>query len=204
MTQKQIQLEIFDRDSKAKKESKSEGDIIQDVAEFKFPTQLYIKISALIIMVIVSFALGVERGKVISKRNISTRFIADNKSTEIGQEIPIKKATTQEEQSAKNTAKNKIAEDKTKVSDKAKTEEKTKDTKINTPGYIIQVASYKKNSSFIDKEIAKLQKNGYNTLTISGGEYIGICAGKFANREEAQKHLSQLQRIYKDCLIRKI
>ncbi|MBL7196886.1 MAG: SPOR domain-containing protein [Candidatus Omnitrophica bacterium] len=182
-----MQLEIFEQGPRVKKEIKTHRDISGKTSEFKFPTQLYIKFACLIIVIIMSFALGVERGKIISRKEISTRFQADSKSPEITKNI-----ATKDEKIQKQPVDNK------------KLEKKVKDEKIQTSGYIIQVASYKKNSSYIEKEITKLQRNGYDTLTISGGEYMGICAGKFTNKKEAQKHQKELQRTYKDCFIRKL
>lgn len=195
MTQhKHMQLEIFEDAYKSKKTKNIYSGTVDDAPEFKFPTQLCIKAACLLIVVLVSFALGVERGKLISKKKISTRVLAEGKAQEIVKEIVIKEEVKKPEttiQKAKPPAKDK------------KLEKKEKDDKIITSGYMIQVASYKKNSSFIEKEITNLQKSGYNTHTVSGNNYMGICA-KFNNKGEAQKHLKILQKTYKDCFIKKI
>lgn len=191
MTQhKQTQLEIFEHTStRVKRGIRPHRETADKIPEFKFPTQLCIKAACLLIITIVSFGLGVERGKVVSKKKVSTRFLAAKKTPAIIKEISLK-----EEKIQKPTQKNK------------KLEKKEKTDRIQTSSYIIQVASYKKNSSYIDRELAKLKKNGYKTITISSssGEYMGICAGKYRNKKEAQKYLRSLQRTYKDCFIRKI
>jgi len=189
MDEKQIQLEIFEQGHKAKKEASRDKLVPENIVDFKFPTKACIQAACLIIAIIISFALGVEKGKKVSKENVSTRFLAESTlpSQEIQKEIPVKKEEIIE----------------TPVENKKIEKEKKSDT-IMTSGYIIQVASYKKNSSYIQKEVEKLQSNGYKTITVAGGDYMGICAGMFSDREEAQKHLKELQRTYKDCFIRKI
>jgi len=188
MTQhKHVQLEIFDQTARIKKESKVQKEHLDKIPDFKFPAQFCIKAACLIIVILISFAFGVERGKVISKKNVTSRVLAESKPRAITKQIAPKQKRIQ----------------KLPVENK-KLEKKKKDDKLTSPGYIIQVASYNKNSSYIDKEIIKLQKDGYDTVTVSSGNYMGICAGKFKNKTEAQKHLKQLKRTYKDCFIRKI
>ncbi|MFC1645612.1 SPOR domain-containing protein [Candidatus Omnitrophota bacterium] len=188
MTHKQqTQLEIFEQSHRIKKGPRPHSDTLEKVADFKFPAQLCIKLACIIIVVIISFALGVERGKILSKKKVSTRVLADREPAKINKEV-----------ATKNDKIQKVPLDNKKL------EKKEESDKIQHSGYIIQVASYKKNSSYIDREIAKLKRNGYDTITISGNKYMGICAGKFSNKKEAQKYLKQLQRTYKDCFIRKI
>ncbi len=188
MTQhKHVQLEIFEQGPRNKKESKVQKETLDKVSDFKFPAQFCIKAACLIIVILISFAFGVERGKVISKKNVTTRVLAESKPPTITKQIVPK-----QEEIQKLPVENK------------KLEKEKKDDRLTSPGYIIQVASYKKNSSYIDREVTKLQKDGYDTVTVSSGSYMGICAGKFKNKTEAQKHLKQLQRTYKDCFIRKI
>lgn len=187
MNHKHVQLEIFEQSYKAKKEASRNMYISEKMADFKFPTKICIQTACLIIAIIISFALGVEKGKKVSRINSSPRYLAENKPEKIKKEISIKKREAIE----------------TPIENKKLEKEEKNDT-LMTSGYIIQVASYKKNSSYIQREVAKLESNGYKTTTVAGGDYMGICAGMFSDKKEAQKHLKQLQRTYKDCFIRKI
>ena len=191
---KPMQLEIFQDAYKAKKPKNTYSGAVDDAPEFKFPTQLCVRAACLLIVVLVSFALGVERGKLLTKKKISTRVLAEGKSEEIIKEIVIKEEVEKTEV--------KVQKEEPPVADK-KLEIEEKDDTIVTSGYMIQVASYKKNSSFIDRELANLEKSGYNTHTVSGNNYMGICA-RFNDKREAQKHLKILQKTYKDCFIKKI
>ena len=187
MSHKQIQLEIFERGSKTKKGLKVHRETSDNFPVHRFPTQLCVKVACSIILLIMSFALGVERGKVISKRQISSRFLADGKTQEITKEFNVKN--------------NKLKRPPVAIKE---LENKEKSDKIIASEYIVQVATYKKNSSYVKRETAKLQKSGYKTLTITSGKYMQVCAGKFANKKIANKHLNKLKQIYKDCFIRKI
>ncbi|MFH1622422.1 MAG: SPOR domain-containing protein [Candidatus Omnitrophota bacterium] len=187
MDQKQIQLEIFEQTRKAKKETNKDRYVSENIVNLQFPTKICIQAACLIIAIIISFALGVEKGKKISKMDFSTRYLAESKPKKITKEISVKKQEVIE----------------TPVENK-KLEKKEKNDTLLTSGYIIQVASYKKNSSYIQKEVEKLKSNGYKTMTVAGGDYMGICAGMFSDKQEAQKHLKELQRTYKDCFIKKI
>jgi cell division protein FtsN len=193
---KTMQLEIFEDILKAKKAQGPQGEAEDRIPNFKFPTQICVKAACLLIVVLVSFALGVERGKLISKNKVSTRMLAESKSLEeVVKEIVIK-----DEEQIPEPA---IEKEEPLVQEN-KVEEKAAEDAIATSGYLIQVASYKKNSSYIDKEIERLKQKGYSTKTISGKEYMGICAGNFSDKQEAQKHLKILKETYKDCFIKEI
>ena len=183
----QIQLEIFEHTHKAKKEINNENSISGKILDFKFPTKICIQAACVVIVIIISFALGVEKGKKISRLDSSPRYIAENKQIE-----PNEATSLAKQEAIEAPAENK------------KLEKKEKSDTLITSGYIIQVASYKKNSLYIQKEVEKLENSGYKTMTVAGNEYMGICAGMFSDKQEAQKHLKELQRIYKDCFIRKI
>jgi predicted CopG family antitoxin len=191
--QKQTQLEIFEQTAKTSHQADVAREIVDKVSDFKFPSQLCLRCASLLIVVLISFALGVERGKLISKKKISARFLAETQSPAEVKEIKMD-ADVAEEPIVKAEPEDKNLE-----------KEEKNDT-MQTSGYIIQVASYKKNSSYIDKEVTRLEKDGYKTMTVSSssGEYMGICTGGYPDKQEAQKYLKELQRTYKDCFIRKI
>ncbi|MDD5352286.1 MAG: SPOR domain-containing protein [Candidatus Omnitrophica bacterium] len=190
MSQKQIQLEIFNLGTKAKREPFSPRETSEQTTTLKFPTQLCIKIACLMILLIISFALGIERGKILAKNQVMPRLIVTTKTQETTKETAIKR-----EEVVKQPVLNPPVEN---------TAKKVKDGNLMSSNYIIQVATYKKNSSFIKKEASKLQQKGYNTVLIGSGEYMQVCAGKFTNKKDATEHLNKLKQTYKDCFIRKI
>lgn len=194
MSSKQIQLEIFERGHKNKKAATADGYPYEKSLEFKFPTQLCLKVACSIIIIVTSFTLGVERGKIISKNKISNSYLAEFQTKNIAKDATVK--------TKEIPLKNEII--KKPVDFPKKIEKEEQNDKIEVSKYVIQVVTYKKNSSYIEKEIAKLKQNGYTTLTIPSGNYIQICAGKFTDEKDAREHLRKLKQTYKDCSIRKI
>ncbi|MCX5706632.1 MAG: SPOR domain-containing protein, partial [Candidatus Omnitrophica bacterium] len=73
--------------------------------------------------------------------------------------------------------------------------------KIN--GYTIQVASFN-NKSYALKEAEFLKKKGLVPLLFSNGNYIILCVGNFPNKETAQPLLSELNKRYPNCSIRRL
>ena len=74
---------------------------------------------------------------------------------------------------------------------------------IDSDNYTIQIASFK------DRELALRQaqflaRKGFSPLVFARGSYIILCVGKFSNQESAQPLLSQLQRTYAGCRIRRL
>ncbi len=198
MSGKQIQLEIFQLDQKNKKMGRADSSLSEKSLEPKFPTQLCIKAASLVIVIIMSFALGIERGKVISRNRIPNSLIATDKPQNISQDIAQEVSLTTKEIVIKNDEIKK-----TPVATK-KLQKQEKDDSLRASKYVIQVVTYKKDSSYIEKEIAKLKLDGYSTMVIPSGNWIQICAGKFADEKDAQTHLRKLKQTYKDCKIRKI
>jgi hypothetical protein len=70
-------------------------------------------------------------------------------------------------------------------------------------GYTIQVAVFKNRESAA-REVLLLAKKGFTPLAFTKGDYIILCVGKFSNQESAQPLLSQLQRTYAGCRIRRL
>jgi SPOR domain len=70
-------------------------------------------------------------------------------------------------------------------------------------GYTIQVAVFKNRESAA-REVLLLAKKGFTPLAFTKEDYIILCVGKFSNQESAQPLLSQLQRTYAGCRIRRL
>ena len=220
MSQKPVQLEIFGQDSKLRRKDSSYDNAAQLPIAFKFPTQFYIKIVAAIVLVIISFAVGVERGKIISKNDTEVRYLANNKlkTAESITNTGLANTVTKETNPIKVTAlpltkgivkKENPAPVRNLPTQPAtittkKLEKSNKGDTLSTSNYVIQLATYKKNSSFVTKETSKLQQKGYKVITISSGDYTLLCAGNFVNKQNAQIQLDKLKKTYKGCFIRKI
>ncbi len=69
--------------------------------------------------------------------------------------------------------------------------------------YTIQVASYKQ-ASFAQKEADRLKLTGLDAFVVGKGNYSIVCVGKFIQTADAKKMTSKLKGRYKDYLIRSL
>jgi cell division septation protein DedD len=189
MEKKQVpgQLELFSSSVESQDNSKARTTPWQSLIHLNI--EQAIMISVIVLMVVVfSFSLGVEKGKRASK-------VLGNKDTLASEAQQVNEPVVKEvkQEAPKQEVLQKIGQQEKEI--KQKTEDITK--------YTIQVASFKKRSS-VDEEARGLQKKGYETVILPKGNYIILCVGKYQNKEEARISLGELRKKYKDCLIREL
>lgn len=202
MSAKHIQLEIFEHGHKTKR---NKGVIISSAAALernKFPTQICVIASCVIIVSIAIFALGIERGKQIAKNEETSPRIKTQNDRFAAQKRPSKTVQAKKPSSIKRPSK--TIQTKKPSSANKKLVKKGKSAKLPASQFVIQVATYKKNSSYIQKEVAKLEKKGYRALVKTSGDYMIIFAGNFRNKKKANEQLRILKKTYKDCFIKRI
>ncbi len=76
-------------------------------------------------------------------------------------------------------------------------------TEDDSDSYTIQVASYQSRVA-AQKEAERLKKKGLSVLILPKGKYTILCVGKFPNKEKAKSSLVELRKKYKDCQIRRL
>jgi hypothetical protein len=147
---------------------------------FRNHEKAILTIISVIITGVISFSLGVEKGRRLSLSNSSSRF-----------DVALKKATPQQDEgiAARQTEKQNITEE-PKVRELIEV-------------YTIQLASYK-TKTYAQREAEALKKNGLSPLVLSKGSYAVLCVGNFSSREEARSSLSQFKRKYQGCYIRRL
>lgn len=69
--------------------------------------------------------------------------------------------------------------------------------------FTIQVASFKTRTN-AQKEAEFLKKKGFTALIFNKGAYVILCVGNFPNKEAAQPLLSELNKRYGSCSIRRL
>lgn len=135
---------------------------------------------------IISFSLGVKKGRELSASRGGASFdLAQKKAV-------ITTAATTARPSEK-------AEEKLKLG----RQENALALKDPAGGYTIQLASYKA-KKFADKEAEALKEKGLAAFVLYKGDYVILCAGRFADKEEARNSMSQLKKRYKDCILRRL
>ncbi len=140
---------------------------------------IIISIIVLIMLIIVSFSLGIERGKKLLDSRASLRSDAAVVEAREPALVEIKKPSL-----------------KKAVSDLPARE------KEKAQPYIIQVATFKQ-KALAEKEMSRLRKLNYNPFSLSFGKFHLVFVGNYATGELAKKDLRELRKIYKDCFIKR-
>lgn len=144
-----------------------------------------------VMMVILSFTLGVERGKHVEAASPQTSPLLS-----AAKDLVFKK------QAALPAVKT-ISDSENSQSAAIEEARIIKPTEILKNGYTIQVASFKKDE-YAKKEAQLLIKKGYNIFIVPKGGYSILCVGKFPQKERAQSLLGELKLKYKDSIVRRL
>lgn len=78
-----------------------------------------------------------------------------------------------------------------------------KEATIEEKKYHVQVASFRKKNS-AREEAQSLENDGYPVMIARKGNYLVIYVGAFKNELEAKSNFKNLQKKYKDCLLKKL
>lgn len=208
MPDKQVQLEFFEQSYKIRKGSEIPTRAHDVLQKTKFPTQACVILACALIIIIVIFTTGIERGKRIAKNQTAApqvaalapdaqRAVAVRTAIPSPQPAPERSAIPQSQPIAQAIKVTRPPPDK-------KLEKEEKNVTLSSSRYAIQVATYKKDSSYIQKEIAKLKQKGFATSVKTSGDYKIIFAGNFKNAKEAHEQVKLLKKTYKDCFVTKI
>ena len=68
--------------------------------------------------------------------------------------------------------------------------------------YTIQLVTHRK-KEMAEAEMNALRARGIYSFIIPSGEYLQVCAGQYASKEEAKKDLARFSGKYKDCFLRR-
>ncbi len=151
--------------------------------------KLFLALIFLIIIIITTFALGVEKGKkLIDKEPLITK--APSTNILISQE-------QEKEKIIEETKEIKEIEDIQPVQNDKTLQKKS--------FYTIQIASYlnlKTDASVY--HIKKLKEQGYKPFLRKKGKYTVLYVGEYDNKEEAKKASNRLRKTYNGCIIREL
>lgn len=174
-----VQLELFSR-------AKDAGEIKNRSSDISFLEHIWhyektiLIIIGMVITSIISFSLGVEKGKRVSLLRTNFQPTIENKTRDAVipkeqlERIPVKK-----EEGIKGPA------------------------PLEKQNYVIQLASYK-TKLHAQKEVELLKKRGLSPSLLPKGSYIVLYVGNFSNKQNAQSVLAELKKRYRDCYIRRL
>ncbi len=156
-------------------------------AKYILPHEKFIFIViALFVTAIISFCIGVEKGKNISLSKTP---------------MPLQVSQTQ-------ALSESLSEPEATEPLRVKAEPKTELTQETEPKgqsnrFTIQVASFSIRAH-AEAEAEKLKKQGMIVLVMPKGKHIVVCVGSFVSRQAAESLLPTLRNKYADCFIRRL
>lgn len=175
-----LQLELFSgKNNQAESVSRIRNSSF--LTRIRNSERIILIIIGIVATAVISFSLGVENGKRISLLQNNSRF-------DIGiqtQQAPPKEALKQERPAAVQSLISPIKSEPDKQA------------------FTIQLASYK-TKTYAEKEAQVLKKKGLSPIVLTKGNYTVLCVGIFSNKEKAQSLLSQLEKRYTGCRIRRL
>ncbi|MFH0762564.1 MAG: SPOR domain-containing protein [Candidatus Omnitrophota bacterium] len=139
----------------------------------------FLVIIGIAVSCMISFSLGVRKGRQLSVFKSSVSFDLAEKRIKV-EVVEVKEKPELIRQQKQPAVKNNSSQD-----------------------YTIQLASYKA-KKFADREAEVLKKKGLMPLVLYKGDYVVLCAGKFSDREEAVNSMTKLKKQYKDCILRRL
>jgi hypothetical protein len=153
---------------------------------FIVPLDTFIlSLAIIVLLIIASFSLGVEKGKRLTASSYSPRKSADQALVS-------------------NKSKPEIVKKSTVALSKAEKLEKEKKAEDTIAGkYVIQVATYK-NENIAKREKRLLEKKGLPAIISQRGNYLVIFVGKYSTKKEAESKLKSLKERYRDCFVRRL
>ncbi len=144
--------------------------------------------------IIVSFSMGVERGKRLSLALVNKpveRIVAEPSSGV----APLLQKESVKKIDAAVVAKKEVIVPAPKVVAPAPSSTEN--------FYTVQVASFKLRK-FAEDEAQGLKKKGYEAFIVAKGQHLIVCAGRFLDESAAKIFSGKVKSKYKDCLVRRL
>lgn len=151
-------------------------------ARIKKHEKITLSVIGIIVISVVSFSLGVEKGKGIARAKEG-----NGRSYDIAVLPAVGKAILPKAPEPAITAET--------PKDEAVTIDKNK--------YVIQLASYS-SRNVAEKEARLLRDKGFTPLVLPKGKYTVLYAQGFANKDRAKSVLAELKKRFQDCYVRRL
>jgi septal ring-binding cell division protein DamX len=189
----------FDQPKK-KRRKKAQGSILPKsyiLFNVSHEQVVFTTIGVIMLMVLL-FSLGVERGKRITQDEGKADLVATVKAG--AEAVTLPEAAEAQPDDAVIAPEAAAAEEKKAEKEIEKPPAAAKNA--GAPHYTIQVIAYRSKKS-AKKELMQLTKKGYKPFIVVGGGYYQICVGEYPSHTEAQADFDELKKEYKDGFIRK-
>ncbi len=183
------QLELFSQE-KPDSKPRMPSSFLAYVKKFE---KAILLIMSLVVVAVIAFSLGVEKGKRMASPESREASIdrAFRTATPAAQN-PVDTQPAQQQTLEQNT-----------TPAPAPTNAVIQQQKKETQGrFIIQIGSFLSRTN-ANQEASVLKKRGFSPLIISKGRYNILCVGSYPTKEAAQASLNKLQKSYQGCFIRR-
>lgn len=179
-----FQLELFSQSEDSNNLKKQPADVSFLSFIWSYERAILI-IIGIVTMSIISYSLGVERGRQLSVLRSNSRLDIAALKTQAPAHKPI------------------IKREPVQAQFRDKEIFVPKESQQQSYAYIIQLASYK-TRAYAQKEAQILKSKGFTPIILSKGNYIILCIGNFPKKEIAESILSGLKKQYSGCYIRRL
>lgn len=196
------QLELFDLHNQEAEAHSPKADPLQ-LAKVRGYQKAIFQVIAFIFVGLVSFSLGVEKGK-----KPIARLTPQASETSNAPFVPLNEAisgaaVSDKPQKPEPEVKEESGSLLAKNQNQLKTLKPQQAAITAKAQYTIQVASISRTEN-VKKELSRLENKGYHAFGLVKGKYTVICVGKFAAKDHAQNSLAKLKTKYPDCQVRKL
>lgn len=191
--QQDKQEELFDDLAQMSKKIKKKGFSLGRIALSLSYENTFLVTIGLIMLLIVCYSLGVEKGKRLARLKSESIEVEQGQLEKRPQfkslQPPL--GSPQGGSEDRNLQQPKQKKTKVKVAQAQKTSK--------APPYI-QVASFR-TDKYARKEKEQLEEKGYQSFVATWGNFKVVCVGGYKNRAEASSALHKLRKLYADCIL---
>lgn len=148
-----------------------------------------------VMLAVISFALGVERGKSLSAKS-------DAPAAFVQQAAPAQAQVPAKPQAAPVLQNKTVAASSANITPKEKAVPVSQESAASKDKpYMIVAAAFVK-QEFASKEVSQLKSKGLDAFVYFSDPYYLACVGSFANKDSAQKILGKVRQLHKDAYVR--
>jgi len=202
METEKYQKELFDGFEPQRKAANKFGGIFPraDFAVTLTPDKIVFTAIGIIMLMVVFFALGVEKGRSAAYDKLTQTQMAVKKIAAVPA-VPVKAVSVKMAVAPAVAAKNVPAANTTQKINAPATAVKAQPVPDKTKPYTVVAATYT-HEDLAMKEVGKLKTAGFEAFVYYGEPYYLACVGYFQNKESAQKILTNVRQMHRDAYVR--
>lgn len=204
MNQRTVQKELFDEFKAPRRRIRQQPyppSRAHKVLNISYEQFIFVGIAVIMLMVLV-FSLGVERGKRLVAQPAAEKVAEQLKPVAVAQEPKPEPEAAKPATGVGVISLERVDAEKPKVPAPPPAESGAARVRKNTNIFTLQIVAYRSKKT-AQKEINKLSEKGFDPFIITEGGYYQICVGEYRNKDELKKRLGELQKNYKGSFIRK-